>query len=313
MRIVKNLTPLLTLAFGASAAAAPPVDFTNDIIPIFTKNGCNTGACHGAAIGRGGLKLSLLGNDSSVDYHSLVYDLEGRRVNYAIPEESLLLLKPSEQTNHKGGYKLDPDSPDGQTVLNWVRQGTKLESQRKLTRVDVTPVTQVMKKTSDKVNISVIAHYDDGSSRDVTRWTVLAPNDDQAVTIDDDANATVHRTGAHVIIARYLDQVIPVQLLLPLRDEPVAVDAAPAHNFIDEHVYQMLATLRIPPSGQADDYAFVRRIYLDLTGALPTPEQLDNFVSDSSFTKRANLIDRLLESEAFVDYWAFNWANLFEI
>jgi hypothetical protein len=299
------------------AIAAPPpraIDFDTEIVPVLTRAGCNAGACHGAAAGRGGFRLSLLGGDPAADHDAIVHELEGRRVNLARPDESLVLVKPTGAMSHQGGIRLDIEGPGAKRITDWIAAGAPRLKARRLTRFEVGPVDRVVEKVGAEVPLRASARFDDATSEDVTAWTVFTTTDPAAVEIDaDGARATVRRRGQHVVIARYLDRVAPIRLTLPLADTPVDHAKEPRASFIDDEVLRTLTVLRLPVSPPADDAMFLRRVRLDLTGMLPPPEEVEAFLADRAADKRAKLVDRLLNSDAFADYWAYRFASLLRV
>ncbi len=290
------------------------VDFENDIIPVLTKAGCNTGACHGAAVGRGGFRLSLYGGDPELDYQSIVFDLEGRRVNLAKPDDSLVVLKPTESISHGGGYRLDDDGSGAERLRNWVRQGATNQTNKHLREFIVSPRRQTLQSLESSVALASTASFSDGSEFDVTQWTVFTAEDPGSVVIDPEtAVATVLRRGRHLVIARYLHHVVPIELLVPWSDENVSYVVATRRNFIDDVVADRLAQLRIPVSPPATDATFLRRVSLDLTGQLPAMETVREFATSDHPSKREKLVDRLLQSPEFTDYWTMQLAKLLRI
>lgn len=296
------------------AGAARPIDFDTEIIPVFTRAGCNAGSCHGAAVGRGGFRMSLLGGDAGLDYDSIVHELEGRRINLARPADSLVLIKPTGGLTHQGGTVLEDDGPGVKRLRDWIAEGAPRLQARRLTKLDISPARCVVEKAGAQVPLQAVAHYHDGLSENVTAWTVFTAGDPAAVEIDPKtALATVRRRGQHVVIARFLTRVVPLQLTLPLSDTPVDLAKEPRRGFIDDEVLKTLTVLRLPVAPAADDATFLRRLRLDLTGALPSREEVEAFLADRSADKRAKLVDRLLHSEAYVDYWTHRFAELLRI
>ena len=207
-------------------AEIEPVDFDTQVMPVFSRQGCNAGSCHGAAIGRGGFKLSLLGSGARHDHQSIVGQLEGRRVNLADPDKSLLLRKPSEQIGHEGGLVLPEDSPAFELVRRWISQGARRRADRALQQLTITPDHKTLARPGDSVLIRVSADFGSGPTSDVTDWTVFVPADADAVSIDEADSAdqggrrfTVHRRGVHIVIARFLDRVMPIRLTVPMHDQ----------------------------------------------------------------------------------------------
>jgi len=293
-----------------TVAPQDPIHFDTEIIPVLTKAGCNAGACHGAAAGRGNFHLSLFGADASADFESIVYALEGRRVNLANPEASLLLMKPTGQLEHGGETVLGPNDPGAQRLLAWIRAGADRGTPRRLTRLEVSPRRQLCDRVPARVPIKVIARYDDGRQEDVTHLTVFTSSDPSAVKIEDDHQAIILRRGQHTVLARFLNQVVPLQFCVPFSDDMVDHSKEPRANFIDEQALALLSELRLPISPPATDAAWLRRVSLDLVGRLPEPEQVKSFLADQSTDKRTRLVDSLLASEAFVDYWTLHFSRL---
>lgn len=299
---------------------APAIDFQTDIIPVLTKAGCNTGACHGAAVGRGGFRLSLYGGDARFDFQSIVRELEGRRVNLAEPTQSLLVLKPTETIEHGGGQRLDSNHEGARRILEWIEQGARWTSVQgqaapgQFVRLAVTPPRTIVTSQDPTTQFQATAYYSDHSTRDVTSWTVFTPEDASAVSMDElSGAATVLRRGRHIVVARYLSEVVPIEIILPLADETPAASQEAATGMIDRHVVQLLATLRIPMSPAAEDATFLRRVTLDLTGRLPGLETTRSFVTDPTPERREQLIDRLLESDEFNEYWTLQLAKLLRV
>lgn len=303
---------VLLLVYSVVGGAS--IDFDTEIMPILTRSGCNVGSCHGAAAGRGGFNLSLLGGDAEADYAAITRQYEGRRINLAHPEKSLVLRKPTMEIDHEGGDALQAEG--AAKLRAWIAAGAPRVRARSLRALDLNPTNILVKKVGELVPLQVLAHFDNGAIEDVSRWTVFVSSDPAAVSVDGSAHtATVLRRGQHVIIARYLDRVVPIRISLPLSDEPVDHSREPIRNFIDEHVLRTLADLRLTVAPIADDATFLRRVYLDLIGRLPKRDDVTEFLADRSdaSAKRLQCIDRLLESDAFVEYWTYRFANLLRV
>ncbi len=292
--------------------ADEPIDFHNDVIPLLTKHGCNAGACHGAAIGRGGFKLSLYGGDPKADYDAIVREIEGRRINLARPDESLLVLKPAEQLEHGGGNVFDLESESARLLAKWISQGGRQEARRHLQRVEISPKWHVAMALGERLQLQAMAHYSDGTHRDVTKWSIFTAEDSSAVGIDaDTATATMLRRGRHIVVARYLSEVVPVELVVPITDERIDLSSEERVNFIDEEVLESLTTLGVPPSPQADDGTFLRRVTLDLTGRLPSLRRVQA-VQEEGLDSDTEIED-LLASDEFSEYWTLQLAKLLRI
>ncbi|MEZ6059417.1 MAG: DUF1549 domain-containing protein [Planctomycetaceae bacterium] len=308
------LAALPVLAFHAAVSAAEPVDFVNDLQPVLTKFGCNSGPCHGKARGQGGFQLSLLGFDPDADYEAIVKEGRGRRIFPASPEQSLFVLKPVAATPHGGGRRFEVGSPEHELFLNWVRQGSprQITDAAKLTSITVEPTSAVM-ATGDTVSLVVTGHYDDGSTRDVTRLTSFQSNEAPIASVDDSGLTTAGIvTGEAAVMARYMYQMAVCTVTVPLPgDVPADVYARlPRNNFIDDHVWNKLETLRITPSETCEDHTFLRRATTDICGRIPTPDEVTAFLADESPDKRPKLVDRLLEEPDFADHWANKWVDL---
>ena len=286
------------------------IRFDTEIVPILTKAGCNSGACHGAAVGRAGFKLSLFGSDPEADYSAIVHQFEGRRINSVKPERSLLFRKPTGELNHEGGTPLLDDEVGRDILLNWIRAGAKRGAGRRLVDVQIDPKRRLVNAVPSTVPLQVIATFDDQTKEDVTRWTVFGASDPSAITIDDGQRAQVSRRGQHVVIARFLDRVIPIAIVVPLSETPVDLSGIARVNLIDEHVLDVLQELRIPPSPQANETEWLRRVTLDLTGRLPTPDEVEQFCLSDASHKREKVVDCLLASESYVDLWTLRFSRL---
>jgi len=289
------------------------VDFDVDIIPILTKAGCNAAACHGSASGRGGFKLSLFGGDPAWDHDEIAHRLEGRRINLARPDDSLLVTKPTMQLDHEGGLRFEFDAPQAATLREWVSQGARRLKSRQLEKLEVTPLDAVLPRIGSQLQIKVRAIFDDGTPRDVTAATVYSSTDSAAVTVDESGSCTVHRRGRHSVILRYVSQVKTVQITVPLSDAPVDLAHHPRRNWIDEEVFEMLETLHLPASPAASNTTILRRLCLDLTGRLPTVAEVRTYVSDSNRQQYTKLVDSLLASDEFAEYWTYKFAKLLRV
>ena len=310
---------ILVAAIGSQLAyplvAAQPVDFDTEIMPIFTKAGCNTGACHGAAVGRGGFRLSLYGSDAMFDHRSIVSDLEGRRINLAEPNRSLLLRKSTETIEHGGGARLDLDGQAVERLRQWIREGANRQTTYRLVELTVSPTAYVA-HMHETVLLRASASFSDATQADVTIWTVFSAEDPTAVEIDDAGRATLRRQGRHLVIARYLDRVLPIELIVPWDDSVAEAELKLGRDesqFIDGLVDAKIATLGLQPAATVTDQAFLRRVKLDLIGRLPTVEEVALLGQQSAPLDRNLLVDELLQSSEFVDYWTWQIASLLRI
>jgi hypothetical protein len=296
---------------GTKQATTP--SFRNQVIPILTRAGCNSGACHGALAGKGGLKLSLRGYDPDADHFVLTRQALGRRVDLQHPERSLFLKKPTFAVNHGGGKKLDVESPEFAVLAEWIAGGAPRPKTEdvSVTRLEVFPTAAVL-KPKDQLQVLVRAWHSDGSTRDVTRWAKFSSSEEQVANVSDEGLATVAGHGEAAITVWYSNFVAAARILSPFPNQ-VAGDVftkAARHKYIDDLVLKKLQALRLPPSPLCDDRTFVRRAFLDATGTLPTPQEVEKFVADARNDKRAQLIDSLLERPEFIDYWTHKWSDL---
>jgi hypothetical protein len=303
---------LTTLCLTAMLARAEerPLNFANDIVPIFTKAGCNSGGCHGKASGQNGFKLSLLGFEPAEDYEHIVREARGRRVFPAAPDQSLLLSKAINATPHGGGRKLDAKSDEYAILKKWISIGMPWgkDTDPKLVSIDVQPVQKMMSLKSEQP-LKVTATYSDGYKRDVTRSALYEPNDkSMAETTEDGRVKLFDLPGDVAVMIRYQGKIAVFRATVPL-GAPVATLPASA-NFIDDLVFAKLKQLGLPPSEISDDNTFLRRVTIDIAGRIPTPAELQAFISDANPKKREALVDRLLASEEYADYFAGKWSAL---
>ncbi|MDP1563842.1 MAG: DUF1553 domain-containing protein [Pirellulaceae bacterium] len=289
------------------------VSFDREIVPILTKSGCNAGSCHGAAAGRGDFHLSLLGSNPLADHRVIFAAFRGRRVNLHQPARSLLLRKPTGELEHGGGQVLDLEQSDGQTILRWIERGAKHDAAPPLRRLALTPFQTHFTTVPSRTTIQAEATFADGSTIDVTKLVTFSTMDPTAIRLDPFGEVHLLRPGQHVLLARYMDQVVSVQLSSPLGDALPDHAWEKAENFVDLEVLKTLDSLRIPPSPRADDAQWLRRVHLDLTGRLPTSEVATDFlqtVTDTNrTTSRAMIVDGLLDSPEYADYWAWRLAG----
>jgi hypothetical protein len=290
---------------------ATPINFPNQIVPIFTKAGCNGGGCHGKSAGQNGFRLSLLGFEPEEDYEHLVKEARARRLFPAAPERSLLLLKGVATLPHGGGKRLDSDSDDYRLLVRWMAQGMPYGSAKDPTveQIEVWPTERVMPLGGEQ-QLVVLARYTDGSLEDVTRSALFEPNDkDMARTDESGLVKLFQQPGDVAVMVRYQAKVAVFRATIPL-GAPVE-SLPPAKNFIDELVFKKLKTVGMPPSALCDDATFIRRATIDIAGRLPTPEETQRFLAGTNVAKRDRFIDTLIESPDYADYFANKWSALF--
>jgi Protein of unknown function (DUF1549)/Protein of unknown function (DUF1553) len=284
-----------------------PINFKNQIVPIFTKLGCNSGGCHGKASGQNGFKLSLLGFYPEDDYEFLVKEARGRRLFPLSPDSSLVLRKASGRTPHGGGKRMDTDSYEYRMLSRWIQQGMPRgkDSDPHVVRIKCLPEGRLMDRGGDQ-QITVIAEYSDGSTEDVTQMALYEANDTEMAEVTKTGIVkTLDLAGEVAIMARYQGQVATFRATIPLGAE---IKSLPRErNFIDKAVFAKLKLLGIPPSKLCDDATFLRRVYVDITGTLPKADVAEKFLADKDPNKRDKVIDKLLASTQYADYFANKW------
>lgn len=289
-----------------------PINFPNQVVPIFTKLGCNGGGCHGKASGQNGFRLSLLGFEPAVDYETLVKEGRGRRVFPAAPERSLLLLKATAKMPHGGGRKMEPGSHEYQVVSRWIASGMPFgkDTDPSVAKIEIYPDARVMSRGS-KQQIVVTAHYTDGSKEDVTRWAQYQSNDTEVASVADGGQVeTRDSSGQAAVMARYQGQVAVFRATVPLGKPIAQYPDFPTDNVVDRATLSQWKTLGIVPSDLCTDAEFIRRASLDITGTLPTGDEVKAFAADPTADKRAKLVDRLLERPEYASFFAVKWADV---
>jgi hypothetical protein len=287
--------------------------FRNDVLPVMTKMGCNSGPCHGAAAGKNGFKLTLRGYDPVTDYYTLTHQALARRTNRMEPAKSLILLKPTLTVAHGGGRRFDVGSPEYKVIAGWLAQGmpAPTESDARVTEIQVLPREASLIPGAQQ-QLIITAVFSDGHTADVTRWAKYDSGDEGVATVDNNGHVTMHGYGEAPVTVWYQSHVTFSRLRIPFpyKLDDAVFRKAPRNNSIDDYVLKHLQALHIPPSPQASDAEFLRRAYLDAAGILPTPAEAERFLHDSSPDKRGRLIDSLMKRPEFVDYWTYKWSDL---
>ncbi len=280
-------------------------------MPVFFRAGCNSGTCHGSARGKDGFMLSLFGYDARGDYFRLTQELIGRRVNVAAPNESLMLQKATGSVPHTGGKRFDVESPYYKTLLQWIEAGAPDDPANVPEPVEITlePERLLFDVGAATKPTVVKARYSDGTTRDVTKLALFNTNNPDTATISTDGVVAPGKRGDTFVFARFNRFTIGSEVIVLPKDSAIQWSNPPAHNYIDELVYDRLQKLHLLPSELCDDETFVRRVYLDLAGLPPTVEQYRSFMADSNPNKRDVLIDQLIASEEFSQVWTALWAE----
>lgn len=287
-----------------------PISFPNEIVPIFSRHGCNGGGCHGKAEGQNGFKLSLFGYEPEDDHGYLVQEARGRRIFRASPRHSLLLLKGSGELPHQGGSRLGRDSDDYRTLVRWIRQGLSYgpESDPTVKKIAVEPQERLTRANAVQ-QLRVVAYFSDGTSKDVTRIAQYETNDEEMAMVDDKGLVTMHdRPGSTSVMIRFQEHVDVFRATIPL-GAPVD-NLPPSENLVDNHIFAKLHTLGLPPSPLTNDSTFLRRVTIDIAGRLPTLGETNSFLSETDPRKRERKIDQLLASTDYADYFAGKWAAI---
>jgi hypothetical protein len=297
------------------ASADRPISFQLDVMPVFMRAGCNTGSCHGAARGKDGFRISLFGFDPAGDHFRITHELGCRRINLALPAESLLMEKAEGAVPHTGGKRFDRDSEYYKTLLRWLEAGAPYDAGdvAKVLDVELYPKQAVLEGAGATQQMIARAKYSDGTDRDVTNLAVFLTNNDNSAAITPDGLVTAANRGEAFVMARFATHTVGSQVLALPKDLQYTPSNDPPVNYVDELVNAKLQKLRILPSDLCPDEVFLRRVTIDITGLLPTEQEYAEFLADQDPAKRAKLIDRLLERKEFSEIWAMKWADLLTI
>lgn len=285
--------------------------FDTEVMAVLSKSGCNMGACHGNQNGKGGFKLSLRGQDPTADYHALTRDIAGRRSNAVEPETSLVLMKATMQVAHEGGLRFLRDSIEYRVLHDWIAAGAKRQNARekRLHHIDVDPKEGWLVEPKREVTLRVTAHFTNGTSQDVTPLTVFESSSPE-VQIDSNGVVTREGYGESTVVVRYLSEQFPVRIAWIANRPAPGLQTQMIANPIDKAVFGKLAKLRITPSAICDDATFLRRISLDVTGRLPSAAQARAFFEDNDLDKRNRVIEHLLSSSDYANWWALKLSDM---
>ena len=293
-------------------AMPSPVSFKNEMLAALTKSSCNMGACHGSPSGKGGFRLSLRAFDSTIDTLTLRSEFMQRRINPVQPDESLLIKKPLMEVAHGGGRRIKKGDPVHRVFHGWIGEGLQLDAATvpELVKIEVFPSKRVFRPAGSQQQLIVTGTFSDGSMRDITPLTVFSSSNEQVASVNESGLVSKGGRGETAVLARFLDKMATSQITF-LEDVPGFAWNNPAeHNFVDNLVFEKLKQLQILPSDLCSDEEFLRRAYLDVTGRLPTIEETNAYLANSAPDKRNQLIDQLVESDDFADFWTLKWSDI---
>ena len=287
--------------------------FKQDIIPIFTKTGCNNGGCHGKMAGQNGFKISLRGYAPEWDFEALTQELNGRRINFAFPEESLLLQKPCGELAHEGGVRFKRGSRLWQRVTDWIaaRAPGPIKDEANAVELIVLPGDRSM-KVGETQQLLAQAIYPDGTRRDVTWLAQFFSNDETTISVKPNGLAKSLRAGQGSVRVHFQGLVQVINLAIPYETQVDPALFTASQTAVDPPLFLKLQQLHLPPSETCDDATFLRRVCLDVIGLLPTAEEVRQFLADSRPDKRAQVVEQLLARPEYVDFWALQLADLLQ-
>jgi hypothetical protein len=297
-----------------------PIHFQTEVIAALSRAGCNSGACHGSPKGKNGFRLSLRGFEPTVDFTTLTLEGFGRRTNPLAADDSLVLQKGLARIGHKGGKRFTSTDRTYQILRTWIAQGCRAEGlaeglaaeapTRQLDRLEVLPASRRLAASRPRQQLVARAHYSDGTSRDVTDLAVFSSSAQASATVSKDGFVEFRTTASTTILVRYLDQIRSAELTYVDRDSSFKYASPPEANFVDRHVFARQRDLQLLPAERSSDEVFLRRVYLDTIGTLPTASEAKQFLDSADPDKRASLVDQLLEREEFAWFWALKWADV---
>lgn len=293
-----------------------PVSFVRDVMPTLSRIGCNAGTCHGSAEGKNGFKLSLRGYDPLLDHRSLTDDLEGRRFNRVAPDASLMLLKTSGSVPHAGGVVTGAGQPYYELLRAWIADGVKFDPKSpRVSKLEIQPKTTVLALPEMKQQMAIQATYTDGSVRDVTLEAFIESSNTEVATVDRHGIVTAVRRGEATMLARYEGSYAAAGLFVMGKRDGFAWKPVEEYNHLDTLVYEKLRQVKVQASDVCTDADFIRRLYLDLTGLPPQPDQVKAFLADTraARVKRDELVDKLVGSPEYIEHWTNKWADLLQV
>ncbi len=293
------------------AAESRPISFKLDVEPVFMKAGCNTGSCHGAARGKDGFRLSLFGFDADGDYLRITREQPGRRIDMAVPEASLFIEKSIGTVPHTGGKRFEADSELNKTLIEWIAAACPqdLKDVATCTGLTLYPPGGVLDGEGAAQQVTARATYSDGTDRDVTSLALFLSNNDTSATISPEGVITGGARGEAFVMARFSTYTVGSPFVVLPKGLQWQEQPSPKRNYVDELVLAKLKKLRMDPAPRCSDEIFVRRVFIDLVGQLPSEEEHSQFVASADADKRDKLIDSLLERKEFTEVWVSKWAE----
>lgn len=299
----------------ANATVNPPIGFTNDVMPVFSKAGCNAGSCHGAARGKDGFRLSLYGFDPKGDYHRLTREMLGRRIDLAVPDDCLLISKATGAVPHSGGELFKPGTESYATLISWLESGASFDPGpvQKVVGIELYPNAAVLNGADSQQRLTVRAKYADGTDRDVTSLAYFSTNNDNSVSVAQDGVVTAKNRGQAFVMCRFDTHTVGADFIVLPKDLEFQWTDIPENNFIDKRINEKLRNLRIQPSELCSDAEFIRRTSLDICGIVPAPQRVADFIADQAPDKRSKYIEEMLARKEFVEIWVMKWSELLQV
>ena len=293
----------------------PPISFRMDVMPVFMKSSCNNGSCHGAARGKDGFRLSLFGFDPAGDHFRLTREMPGRRINLAVPEESLMIEKSAGLVPHTGGKTMAVGDEKYDTLVRWLKAGAPNDSGEvpSVVSLELYPQEAVLDGESETQQLSVRAMYSDGTDRDVTSLAFFSTSNETSAVVEQTGVVTAHARGEAFIMARFGTHTVGSAFIVLPKGLEYTDPKTPELNYIDTFVHTKLRKLRVTPSEVCTDAEFLRRVFVDITGTLPTAEEHEQFLADEDPEKRIHVIEELLNRKEFVEIWVMKWAELLQV
>ena len=297
------------------ATVTPPISFTNDVMPVFSRSGCNAGSCHGAARGKDGFRLSLYGFDPKGDYHRLTREMIGRRIDLAVPADCLLMTKATGTVPHSGGELFKPGTEYYNTLMNWLEDGANFDASPApaVTSIELYPKSAVLNGADAKQKFTVRAKYADGTDRDVTSLAYFSTNNDNSAIVSQNGLVTAKNRGEAFVMCRFDTHTVGADVIVLPKDVEFQWQEVKEHNYVDTLIHAKLKNLRIQPSGICSDSEFIRRASIDICGIVPTADRVKQFEANTDPEKRAKYIDEMLSRKEFVEMWVMKWSELLKV